>query len=459
MTELIHPDQVHRLVKLLVDTGEVASFADAARLLATYRLAIDVGAEVCASPTLQAAVLTAVTTARRSFLGGVEVTGSLDVPLKVPWRRCQTLAEAIIDLQGRVVETIDPESPRVVVGDGRASASHGEFLVRATFEGWTGGVVPVADGHRLAESQECAPTGVLAGALAVSEAFQFVRGGNAAAGRRDVGLSLWHPEPEVSWLTTEERGPVLDRLPAKLWVIGLGHLGQAYLWTLGLLPYATPEAVELVLQDDDRLTEANDSTSVLTSLDLVGEKKTRAMARWCEQRGFQTTLVERRFADDFRVAPDEPPVALCGVDNALARAALEGVGFGRIIEAGLGTGPTEYLAFQIHSFPAQRSARSRWGSGDHIPATETLVMQPAYRALTEAGVDECGLTTLAGCAVGAPFVGAATAAIVVAELLRLIIGGQRYEVIDGSLRSPQHRRTVSSAPDKPVNLGWTMVQR
>src|SRR5690606_2643062 len=108
---------------------------------------------------------------------------------------------------------IDPELPRIVVGDGPAAAD-GPFAVRATFDGWAGGVVPLDDGRRLPERQECPPAGVLAGALAVSEAFQFVRGGNAAAGRREVGLSLWCPEPEVCWLSATDRGPALERLPS-----------------------------------------------------------------------------------------------------------------------------------------------------------------------------------------------------------------------------------------------------
>jgi len=128
---------------------------------------------------------------------------------------------------------------------------------------------------------------VLAGALAVSEAFQHVRGGNPMAGRRTVGLSLWRPEESNSWLDCEEKGPELNCLPAKLWIIGLGHLGQAFLWTLGFLPYSHPENVSLVLQDFDVLSDANDSTSPLTFAPVKKEKKTRAIAKWCEDRGLK----------------------------------------------------------------------------------------------------------------------------------------------------------------------------
>lgn len=46
------------------------------------------------------------------------------------------------------------------------------------------------------------------------------------------------------------------------------------------------------------------------------------MAHWCGERGFQTSIIERKFAANFSIGDngnDEPQLALCGVDNALAR--------------------------------------------------------------------------------------------------------------------------------------------
>lgn len=451
-------DALNRTVKLALDTGEASSIGEAERLFARYRLLLEVGPDIAYSPTLQAALLTAVNTGRRCFLGGVQVAGNLDVALRVPWRRGHTLAEAIIDLQGRIATQADPTLPRIVFGDAGSATGSSPFAVRATFEGWAGGVLPLEDAHRLPERQEFTPSGVLAGALAVSEAFQFVRRSNAQAGRRAIGLSLWRPEEGVSWLEEPAHGPSLDILPSRLWVIGLGHLGQAYLWTLSLLPFARPEDVKLVLQDFDELVLANDSTSLLTTLALLGEKKTRAMARWCEERGFQTAIQERRFRGNFRVDDDEPGVALCGIDNALGRAALEDVGFRRVIEAGLGRGTEEYQAFQVHTFPARRSARDRWGGVTERGVAETTLYLPAYQSLAVAGLDQCGLTTLAGRSVGASFVGAATATIVIAELLRMLMGEHRYEVIDGSLRSLKYRQAIRyEGLDDPFNPGYTTM--
>lgn len=458
MDKMISGSKLHRVAKLTMDTGEASTPEEAVAILRQYRLAIEVGPDIGASHCLQAALLTAVNTGRRAFLGGVQVAGDLGAALCVPWRHCRTLRDAVLDLEGLVVDEVEAQVPRVVIGDAPLSPGVGEFAVRTTCNGWSGGVVPLAVGQRLPEAQDFTPAGVLAGALAVSEAFQFLRGDNPEAGRRAVGLSLWSPEAGVSWLEANP-GPVLPFLPAKAWLIGLGHLGQAYLWTLGLLPYARPKEVVLVLQDFDEVCEANDSTCLLTTLADIGKKKTRAMAAWCEARGFRTAILERQFAANFKASGDEPLVALCGVDNAVARADLEEAGFQYVIEAGLGAGAHEYLTLQVHTFPARRTARSRWGGvSDAEAADQSLLQRPAYRALGERGVDACGVTELAGRAVGAPFVGAATAALVVAELIRLAAGAPCSEVIDIDLRSPAHRSVYARDTTPVFNPGITQAR-
>jgi len=444
---------LHRTAKMLIDAGAAATLDDAMQQLGAYRVLLIIGPDVAQSPTLQTMVLTAVNTGRRCFLGGILVTGNVDVPLRAPWRECRTLRDAVVDLQGTVVPDVVPDIPQILIGDAADVGHATPFAVRATFDGWTGGIIPAVENERLPERQEFAPSGVLAGALAVSEAFQHLSG-NVMAGRRSVGLSLWRPD-DLAWRTADP-GPMVERLPSRLWLIGLGHLGQAFLWTLGLLSYAAPAEVNLVLQDFDTLVAANDSTSPLTTVASINLKKTRAMAAWCEARGFRTTIQERRFGGDFTVNADEPRVALCGVDNPQARAALEDVGFERVIEAGLGGGPREYLAFQIHSIPSDRTARQQWGSGIDAAAPPLTIDQPAYRALAAKGLDACGLTTLAGRSVGASFVGTVVSTIAIAELLRIVQGAHQYDVIDGTLRSLDHCQAIMrDTPLPPFNPGWT----
>jgi len=188
---------------------------------------------------------------------------------------------------------------------------------------------------------------------------------------------------------------------------------------------------------------------------MINQKKTRAMATWAEERGFRTAIIERAFAADFKIADGDPRVAVCGVDNALARASLEDVGFARIVEAGLGKGAGEYLAFQMHTFPASRTAHRLWDRRTEATSeAPALIQNPAYRALAAEGMDACGLTQLAGRTVGASFVGLATAALVVAELVRMAAGAHRYQVVDGSLRALEHCVAMPAQLDGvPFNPG------
>ena len=146
--------------------------------------------------------------------------------------------------------------------------------------------------------------GVVAGALAVSEVFQHALGSNTAA-CRDTGLSLWCPD--LPWQSSEAVGPALQRLPTGVWLLGLGHLGQASAWSLGCLPYSKPDDLEVYLVDFDTVVQANHSTGLLTLPADIGQRKTRIVASRLEQLGHLTRLIERPFDDHLRPSNAEPP--------------------------------------------------------------------------------------------------------------------------------------------------------
>ena len=62
MISQFNGDQLHRLVKLAMDTGEAQTVAEAKKQFDEYRLTIQVGPEVAESSALQACLLTAVNT-------------------------------------------------------------------------------------------------------------------------------------------------------------------------------------------------------------------------------------------------------------------------------------------------------------------------------------------------------------------------------------------------------------
>ena len=454
MTAQISPDSLHRLVKHAIDSGAAASVAEAEAIFKRYRLSVEIDPTAMRDPVQQAILLTIITLGRRVFLGGVSVTGPLRTSLKVSLPLGNTLATAVQALGGTIGEEVTG-TPTIVIGGGPRKRCDG-FCIRTVAAGWRGGIVPIYSELPVDGGYAMPLSGMLAAGLAVNEAFLFVSGGMPAAGRRTVGLSLWRPGLEVDWLQPDESEPILTYLPSHLWLIGLGHLGQAYLWGLGLLPYRDPAGVKLVLQDIDIITESTESTSILTDSTMIDQRKTRAMAAWAERRGFTTSLQERTFAADFKRQADEPAVALCGLDNGPGRRALDQVGFNLIVEAGLGSGYRDFRTMRLHVLPGRRAAADIWKQTRQGEKTED---RPAYAKLLADGVlDRCGMTLLAGKAVGAPFVGTIAASLALSEVLRLLHGGVVHQLIDIDLLSLSQRLVSPHPKDfSGLNPGFVMA--
>jgi hypothetical protein len=448
-------ESLHRLIKEALDSGAAASLGEANSMFRSFRVCFSITAAEATDAQHQAALLTGVALARRVFLGGVRVSGPLGAPLAVPLPLGETLGDAVATLGGFIGKENAGE-PLIAIG-GPAQVHSSSFHIRTAWAGWRGGILPVHAESAPAAAPVMALAPMLSAALAVNEAFLYTRSANSAFGRRAVGLSLWDPSPEVHWMEASDDEPELSYLPSRLWLIGLGHLGQAYLWGLGLLPYPEAKALSLTLQDVDRITPSTESTSILSEASLVGQKKTRAMAFWAERRGFSTTIHERLFGADFHRQAEEPAVALCGLDNSLGRRSLDCVGFDLVIEAGLGRGYQDFRTMRLHTLPGPRPADVIWKTSDK--EEENVEDRPGYQSLLIDGtLDRCGVTLLAGRGVGAPFVGATAACLALSEILRILHGGAAHQVIDLDLQGVEHRSAVRHPQSfNKLNPGYVNV--
>jgi len=455
MADYSPADKLHRLVKEALDSGAASTIAEAEYMFRALSLELVIGEKEARDPNHQAALLTALALAVRVFLGGVWVSGPLDVALTCPLPLGETLESAVAFLGGKIGDP-DRSIPRISIGGGRQKRAH-IFHVRTAFSGWRAGIVP-ADADEFADPENAVMplSPMLAAALAVNEAFSSSRFGRPAFGRKPVGFSLWNPASLLDWRVSAADEPKLAYLPNSIWLIGLGHLGQAYLWGLGLLPYQHASKLSLVLQDVDIATPSTVSTSILTDDSQIGWKKTRSMAAWAERRGFNASIIERLFTSDFRRQLTEPAIAMCGLDNALGRQALDQVGFEFIVEAGLGRGYQDFRTMRLYTLPAPRSAAEIWREPG---ASEDLSDRPGYAKMLEDGdLDRCGITLLSGKAVGAPFVGAIAACLAISEILRLLHGGPLHQLIDLSLQSIEHRSVIAHSHDfNKLNPGYVLA--
>ena len=460
--KILVPDELHRTLKLELDEGRAQTAKEASRIASGYVLQIDAGEGLAESDTRQAMLLTAVNAASRAFLGGVRVRIIENGPARLRWALGLNLAESVEAFGGTVVDSLCDDHPTLVIGEVEEKPP-GSIVLYATWEGWSGGVVQKESG-RLPESMEFPLAGMLSAALGISEAFQHMRG-HVVAGRRPVGLSLWNPNWD--WRSPTAFGEPCNYLPSRLWLVGLGHLGQAYAWALGLLPYRDTSKVELMLQDYDKVVTANRSTGMLSTECAVNRRKTRVISGRMEELGFDTAITERWFDESTGRSADEPGVALVGVNGVAPRRILEKAGFDLVIDAGLGGKPQNYLDMLIHSFPSGLDAQAAWGPATASPESVPLDM-PAYqeqRRLLKETTDwtdeeiKCGMLEVAGRSIGAAFVGCVAATIVVSEALRALVGGPRFQVLNLHLRNPQTVKAVDNErTGPPTNPGFVYAR-
>jgi len=111
---------------------------------------------------------------------------------------------------------------------------------------------------------------------------------------------------------------------------------------------------------------------------------------------------------------------------------------------------------RLHVLPGARSAFDIWPR-NQVPHTHQE--NAAYAKLLNDGtLDQCGVTLLAGKAVGAPFVGAIAASLVLSEVLRLLHGGALHQTIDLDLLSIEHRVALENTTDLAFfNPGYVLA--
>ena len=397
--------EIARLSKILME-GEGLGLEEAQARLRSMTLEVVVGTGA-ACPAGHAAVLTALSVGRRTFVGGVRITGAAAVPLLTT---LPVAGRSLSEACGHFASDFEgPPSRRIVIGSETGAETPGEGVatVSCWWDGWRAGVGEPKPGPGEDGSNPLA--GIAAAALAVGTAFEHSRNGQASV---PADIDLWGGDKAPDFAEMF--------LPQKLWLIGLGNLGQAFLWALSALPYQRAADVSLVLQDFDSVNPENWGTSVLVRQEAYGALKNKVAEQWAERRGFQVRRIDRRMRASDRREADEPALAFSGVDKVAVRRDMADVGFGAIIDAGLGRTAHDYDKYRVDLFDRSRPIDLHFAEMSDpevgVPADPSL--DPALQALEEA-LGACGAAEFAGASVAAPHVSAIAGAVAVARAIAL----------------------------------------
>lgn len=419
-----------RLAHLLMNGNRDAGYDEARKRLDRAALVLSADGSA-ALPWAQAALLTAAECGVRMFPGGVHLASRFDELAIVGQLRGWPLRRHFEAAGCRTTIAPDHAIP-LHIGPDLHGTRRG---LRCWADGWTAFASPNAPASQPRCGNEIG--GVLAGALGVGEVFRRAVLGDLRAGRGTSRLSAF-----LSGDTGDEEAE-LKHLPTAFWLLGLGNLGQAALWTIGMLPYYDPCAVSLFLQDFDTSEAGNLPIQILTRPHWIGRKKARSAAAWAEDVGFRTTIVERRFEAGTRRSDGEPGLALVGVDNLAARRAAAASNFDLVLDAGLGATAPEIFDIRLHAFPGLRSPEQAWPEPD--PEAQRP-LDPAFQKLLDAGrIDKCGAMTMAGRSLGVPSTAVAAAAIQIAQACCAVANGSYCDLVDVDLTDYRRVRTNRNA--------------
>ena len=263
---------------------------------------------------------------------------------------------------------------------------------------------------------------IAAAAICVGNAFRYVTGDQRACSKYEV-LSLWAPDQP------EEEGPELNRFLDMLWLVGIGNLGQAFLWAISSLYFTDPNTFKLMLQDFDRVTSENWGTSLLLPKRTYGDLKTAIGERWSTNRGFMVSRIDRAVDEYLHRHPSEPLVALAGLDKVKPREWLGQAGFSKIIDVGLGATHTDYTKIRLTVFDEDYKPAGHFGGIErpepNLAAKEKL---KGYQAI-EAKKGRCGVEEYVGHSIAYTFVSAIAACLALTQCVRLCMGEATYRAI------------------------------
>ncbi len=435
MENEITEDNFNRLSAAIM-TKYKCSNSEAMDKLLNFKLNLVCSEEIKESLPLQAALLTAVNSGKRAFLGGVTVVLPNDVDCLLPWPSGKKLNEIVLELSGNIDSVPNEDAFTITFG----LPSKDDNTLQVICNSWQGGILVNGDNAiELPKSNQLPLAGIAAGALGIGLAFLKFSGISISACDSSKGISLWRPD--LNWLHSDAQGPIIKDLPKKYWILGLGHLGQAYLWNIGLLKYKNSSDVSIVLQDFDKITEANYSAGLLCEHNNEKQFKTRVASKWLEERGFNTLITERKYNENTIRIEEEPFIALCGFDSASARLHLDNTGFDLIVEAGLGGNLNEFDSIHLHTFPNSfKLPKDIWATVE----SENEINSEVQKQFDHLEKNGCGIIakTLASKAISSSFVGAFAGSLVIAELLRALNGGNRYDIISIHLRNMEFNEAV-----------------
>ncbi len=338
-------------------------------------------------------------TLSRQFTGTVYLYTGLKKPLPAPG-----------PLSTRCVFTDHPPPCRLSVGLGQAPAPGSDVSLWGDARG-----SKLAFGHNL-PGEAASPISAFALAGHLSFALLATAAGFAPHKKRFCQNTLEMPPVNLSATAMAENG---------ISILGLGHLGNAYLALLYFLAQRTGKWPKLLLldrgKDGGRLEKANWKTHVLLEETHIWEGALKADFISAHLNSFGLTIsTDSQTLDwSWKRPASHPPLALMGFDSFEARRIAINGGYEWLVDAGIG------LRFDCpritwHSLPPNNLLAKQLFLEDSLSQNAGIPTDSLLAKSLDDPNNPCGwVTSFHGISAAAPSMGVVAAAHAWTEVLRI----------------------------------------
>lgn len=402
----------------------------ASELLTSSKLHLVAGDELTSSYSLQLAFLTCYNAGSRIFKGGVTINIPSNTPnlLNLPGSTFHELLSLYFLPSQEAV--LSPHTPTICFG--RPPSVPNEIEIVCT--DWSGGV-NMFDRGRVkvsGKSSKISLGGCLAASYALIWAFNLQFGIRDSMFEDSFIYSLWDNEVSLPGLENPESDtPEIDFIP-DLWLVGLGHLGQAYLWILANLKGVNK--FKVLLQDDDYLGEENLGSQLTSFKHQVGSRKTRVCSSFLDDAGLETQIIEKKFShmDQEDLLLKTQKVLLTGLDNAATRKQIDPSRFSICLDGATNGHLVNFDSFTFRNLRKSERQPSEIWNDERSTANNFMHKNLSQNFENKGG---CGQLTEYG--ISTPFVGLFGASILISELLKEVLGKAKHSVFTGKLGTPE----------------------
>ena len=342
-------------------------------------------------------------TLSRQFSGYVFISAGLEVPLAVP-----------TSLSSRCIFTASPPSCSLAVGLGQIPPKSDGML-------WWGDTRAdqITVGKALEGNERATPWGAFAIAGYLAYALLASAAGLAPYKERFCKTTITIGPPELSGFDVSSHS---------LAILGLGHLGNAYLALLFFIAKRNGGFPRLMLLDrgegGGNLEAANWKTHILLpeTSTWAGALKTAVFGELMKAHGAIVNTDPTTLDWGWKRPSTHPPIALLGFDSFDARRMAMAAGYDWLIDSGIGM-EFDRPRISWHSLPSDREVgKMLFGENPNGDKFQIPMDSPLAKSLDDVA-DPCGWVRLFhGISAAAPSMGIVAAAYSWVEVMKALDG-------------------------------------